>query len=129
MCSVRLGKVVRLAWHSASGSPVISTVGQLNSVENRLSDLLGKVALEQRHKDGLTLGVRFAADLGGSEMELEGTHCGAALLIPGATRHDTVAVAGELLLPGEGIPDGGRLLAQGCDSGLVGPGTDTMVQG
>ena len=58
---------------------VISAVLQLNSVENRLSALLGKVALEQRHKDGLTLGVRFAADQGGSEMELEGTHCGAVL--------------------------------------------------
>ena len=90
---------------------------------------LGEVTFQQGGEDGLALLVGLAADQGRAEMELEGAQGGAALLIPGAAGGDPITVTGELLLPGEGIPGGRWLLAQGCDPGFIRPGADPVVQG
>ena len=90
---------------------------------------LGEIALQQGHKDGLTLGIRLPGDQGWAEMKLECAHGGAALLIPGAAWRYPIAVAGELLLPLLRIPEGEWRLAQFGHSGLVWPGADAMVKG
>ncbi|MOA32545.1 hypothetical protein D3C78_1537770 [compost metagenome] len=64
--------------HRGLGTRCIS--GNIGTTSARL----GKVLLQQGGEDGLALCIRLTGDQCGAEMELEGAHGGAALLIPSA---------------------------------------------